>query len=288
MNYEFVVNSHCIIGEGPVWDSDTQKLWFIDVRDQKVFCCDNRTLEKTLSFDQPVGFAVLREKGGFVLGLRDGYYFSDMDGNITPIADPEPGRTDGRFNDGKVDPQGRVWGGTMCMTDGIEPGPDSGLYCLDENLKMTTKLTSVLQANGMAWNKEQDKFYFVDTMRRNVTEYRYDPQTGTLSEGRECIKVPEKDGLPDGMCLDDEGMVWLALWGGYGVVRYDPTTGEILDKVELPCPNVTSCCFGGEKLDELYITTAAILTDTQKYPLAGGVFKVKPGVCGRPSYKFKG
>ena len=108
MKPELVINPHCVIGEGPVWDSDAQKLWFIDVRDQKVFCCGNNGLEKTLSFDQPVGFAVLRKQGGLVLGLRDGYYFSDEDGRIQAIADPEANRKDGRFNDGKVDPQGRV------------------------------------------------------------------------------------------------------------------------------------------------------------------------------------
>lgn len=207
---------------------------------------------------------------------------------MTPIADPEPGREDGRLNDGKVDPQGRVWGGTMCMTDGVEPGPDSGLYCLDSKLQMSTKLTGVFQANGMGWTKDEKKMYFVDTMRWNVTEYTYHAEDGSLSDGRVCIEVPKENGLPDGMCVDDEGMVWVALWDGWSVVRYNPADGSVLTKVELPCPNVTSCCFGGENLDELYITTAAILTDTEKYPLAGGVFRVKPGVCGRPSFKFKG
>lgn len=288
MKPELIVNPHCVIGEGPVWDSNEQKLWFIDVRGQKVYCCNDGVIEKELHYDQPVGFAVLREKGGLVLGLRDGYYFSDLNGNLTAIADPEKERKDGRFNDGKVDPQGRVWGGTMCMIDCIEPRPDSGLYCLDDKLQVSTRLNGVIQANGMGWTKEQDKFYFVDTMRWNITEYCYHPETGELSNARECVKVPEEEGLPDGMCVDDEGMIWVALWGGWGVVRYNPATGKVLKKIELPCPNVTSCCFGGENLDELYITTAAILTDTGKYPLAGGVFKIKTDVCGRPSYKFKG
>ena len=109
-----------------------------------------------------------------------------------------------------------------------------------------------------------------------------------MGQGRVCIEVPKEQGLPDGMCVDDEGMIWVALWGGGCVLRYDPATGKALQKIDLPCPNVTSCCFGGEALDELYITTAAILTDTREYPLAGGVFKVRPGVSGRPSFKFNG
>lgn len=288
MKPELVVNPHCIIGEGPVWDSDTQKLWFIDVRGQKVFCCGDGKIEKEWQFDQPVGFAVLREEGGLVLGLRDGCYFSDMEGKTTFIADPEPERDDGRFNDGKADPEGRVWGGTMCMSDDAQPGADSGLYCMDGQLRMNKKLSGVMQANGMGWTKDESKMYFVDTLRRNVTEFAYDARTGTLSNGRVCVEIPRENGLPDGMCVDDEGMIWVALWGGWGIVRYDPADGRVLEKIELPCPHVTSCCFGGEKLDELYITTAAILTDTEQYPLAGGIFRVRPGVCGRPSYKFKG
>ena len=121
-----------------------------------------------------------------------------------------------------------------------------------------------------------------------MQEFDYDIEKNALSNGRVCVAVPKEMGIPDGMTVDDEGNIWVALWGGHGVIKYDPKTGDILDKVEVPAPNVTSCCFGGEKLDELYITTASLLTDLEQYPLAGSVFKVKPGVTGRPSYKFKG
>ena len=109
-----------------------------------------------------------------------------------------------------------------------------------------------------------------------------------MSNRRFCVEVPDEMDIPDGMTIDDEGNIWGAMWGGKAVVKYDPKSGEVLEKVKLPVLNVTSCCFGGEKLDELYITTANLGTDLEQYPLTGAVFKVKPGVTGRPSYKFKG
>ena len=169
-----------------------------------------------------------------------------------------------------------------------EAGPDSALYCMDAEHEVKTMLTGVIQGNGLAWSADTKKFYFIDTQKFCVQEFDYDIEKNELSNGRVCVEVPSEMGIPDGMTIDDEGMLWVALWGGKAVARYDPATGAMLEKVELPALNVTSCCFGGEKLDELYITTASLGTDLKEYPLAGGVFKIKPGVTGRPSYKFKG
>lgn len=289
---ELVVDSKCIIGEGPVWDSDTGKLYFIDILGRKMHCWNGREIEGTIEFDQSLGFAVLRERGGVVAGLQDGYYFADFDGKpARQVADPEPGREDGRFNDGKVDPAGRVWGGTMptSLDTGYgEAGPDSALYCMDADLQVKTMLTGVIQGNGLAWSADAKKFYFVDTQKFCAQEFDYDMEKNQLSNGRVCVEIPKEKGIPDGLTIDDEGNLWLALWGGCGVAKYDPKTGAQLDFVELPALNVTSCCFGGEKLDELYITTASLGTDLTQYPLAGGVFRIRPGVTGRPSYKFKG
>ncbi len=288
MRPELFIKASCVIGEGPVWDGASGCLWFVDVLGQKVFCSRDGSILKEFSFDQPVGFAVLRDQGGLVLGMRDGFFFCDPEGKLTLIGDPEPDRIDGRLNDGKVDPAGRIFGGTMCMIDGEGEKAESGLFRFDGSLRIERCLADVMQANGMGWNKDNDRFYFVDTLRYTVSEYRYDIASGEVSDGRVCVQIDPEDGLPDGMCVDDEGMIWLALWGGWGVRRFDPASGRLLEKIELPCPNVTSCCFGGEGLDELYITTAAILTDTQAYPEAGSVFRARPGVTGRPSYKFQG
>ena len=289
---ELVIDSKCIIGEGPVWDERTGKLYFIDILDRKFYCWNGKEIEGTIQFEDSIGFAVLREEGGVVAGLPLGYYFVDFDGKpAVHVADPEPGREEGRFNDGKVDPMGRVWGGTMptSLDTGYgEAGPDSGLYCMDAEKNVKTMLTGVIQGNGMAWSKDNKKFYFVDTQKHHIEEFDYDIEKNEITNGRVCVSVPDEMGIPDGMTIDDEGYLWLALWGGCSVVRCNPVTGEFVEKVEIPALNVTSCCFGGENMDELYVTTGALNTDMEQYPYAGGVFKFKPGVTGAPSYRYKG
>ncbi len=292
MKPELVVDSQCIIGEGPVWERETGKLFFIDIIGRSFHCFDGKSFSTIEKFDQSIGFAVLCEKGGAIVGLEKGFYYTALDGSpAKQLCDPEANREDGRLNDGKVDPAGRVWGGTMPVsldTGYGEAGPDSAVYSLDENGQIKTMLKGVIQGNGLAWSADTKKFYFIDTQRFCVQEFDYDIEKNELKNGRVCVEVPSEMGIPDGMTVDDEGMIWVAMWGGSAVVRYDPKTGNMLQKVILPVPNVTSCCFGGENLDELYITTAKLGTDTEKYPLAGGVFKIRPGVTGQPSYKYKG
>jgi len=291
MRAELAADSKCVIGEGPVWDGREGKLYFIDVREWKLLCWDGTAVKELVKFAQNIGFAVLRERGGFVAGLRDGFYCVERDGTQRRVAAPEASRTDGRFNDGKVDPAGRVWGGTMpvSLDTGVGPvGPDSGLYCMDGRFQTKTMLRGVIQGNGLAWSADAKKFYFIDTQRFCVQEFHYDLEKNELSNGRVCVEIPQTMGIPDGMTVDDEGNLWVALWGGGGVAKYDPATGRLLDKAELPVLHATSCCFGGTRLDELYITTAGYGTDPARYPFAGGVFRVRPGVTGRPSYLFRG
>lgn len=289
---ELVVDSNCIIGEGPVWDERDGKLYFIDILGRAFHCFDGEKIEKTITFDQSLGFAVLREKGGVIAGLQDGYFSVDFDGKpAVQIADPEPGRSEGRFNDGKVDPYGRVWGGTMptALDTGYgEAGPDSGLYCMDENGNIKTMLKGVIQGNGLAWSADNKKFYFVDTQKHHVEAFDYDIEKNELSNMKVVLEVPAEEGIPDGMTIDDEGNLWLALWGGKSILHFNPNTGEIIDKVEIPALNVTSACFGGPNMDELFITTANLNTDKSEYPHCGGVFKIKPGVTGVKSYRYKG
>lgn len=288
---ELVVKTDCIIGEGPVWDSATETLYFIDLLNSRIFSYDgDRLISRKMS--ETIGCAVLREQGGMVAAMENGFYEVDFPaGREVPIVDPEAGRADGRFNDGKVDPAGRFWAGTMprCLDSGYgEAGPDSGLYCLYPDGSVKTMLTEVIQANGLAWRRDGCKFYFIDTQRFCVQEFDCDLEKNELSNGRVCVTVDRTLGIPDGMTIDDEGCLWVALWGGGAVARWNPETGELLEQIPVPALNVTSCCFGGKHLDELYVTTARLNTDHSQYPLAGSVFRFKPQVTGCPSYQFKG
>ena len=289
---ELVVNAHCIIGEGPIWDERTQSLYFIDILGKSLYCFDGKYTQKKITFDQSLGFAVLRESGGVIAGLEKGFYAATFNGQpAIQIIDPEPERKDGRFNDGKVDPAGRVWGGTMPVsldTGYGKAGPDSAVYCLDQNGHVKTMLTGVIQSNGMGWNKDATKFYFIDTQKFCVQAFDYDMDKNELSNGRICVAVPAEMGIPDGMTVDDEGKLWVALWGGGAVCRWDPQTGKLLQRINLPALNVTSCCFGGKHMDKLFVTTASLNTDMNEYPHAGGVFRIDAGVTGAASYRYGG
>ena len=289
---ELFIRSQCINAEGPVWDDLTQTFYFIDVEAGKIFSYKEGSLT-VWEAGEKVGFAVLAEDGTVVAGLQSGICAVDFpDGGKRVLDDPESDIPGNRFNDGKVDPRGRIFGGTLSMTkpEGVT-GPMAALYRLDKSADGTYAAKNVISpvglANGLAWSADGTKFYFVDTDASTVSEYAYNMETGEIGEGRVIIRVPEEMGFPDGMTIDEEGYLWVALWGGCGVTRWNPEKGELLEKIELPALRVSSCCFGGPDMDTLFITTASQDTDMAEYPLAGNVFSVKPGVRGARSYRAK-
>jgi sugar lactone lactonase YvrE len=185
-----------------------------------------------------------------------------------------------RFNDGKCDAKGRLWIGTLCtkFTQG-----SGALYKVGKDLKPEMQLDQLTISNGMAWTADNRTFYFIDTPTRQIKAYHFELESGKIEFDRIAIEIPEELGFPDGMCIDQEGMLWVAHYGGSGVYRWNPTTGELIEKVELPVPHITSCCFGGENMDMLLITTAQEnLSDAQlkDFPLSGDVFLVKTSVKG--------
>ena len=290
MTVERYVKAECIIGEGPVWDDADGTLYFIDLLGNRIYSYNN--MLQSMDVGENIGCAVLRQNGGMIAGLLTGWYFVDFPvGGKEFVCDPEADDPNTRFNDGKVDPFGRLWSGTMSRsldTGYGEAEPIAGLYALDAERNVKTMLTGVIQGNGMAWSKDGSRFYFIDTQRLTVQEFAYDPDAHELADGRVCITVPDGAGIPDGMTIDEDGMLWVALWGGKAVSRWDPGTGKLLDKIELPALNVTSCCFGGEKMDQLFVTTASLNTDRDKYPDAGSVFRIDVGIAGAKSYKYSG
>jgi sugar lactone lactonase YvrE len=287
---ELVVDAKVELGEGALWDEQAQVLYWVDILGSKLFVYNPATGENT-AYDvgQHVGTVVLRQPGGVMLAVRNGFARFDLDtSTLDIVADPESDKTENRFNDGKCDPAGRFWAGTMSYSQSLDAG---SLYRLDSDLSVHKMIDGVTISNGIVWTSDHKTMYYIDTTPRTVVAYDYDNATGNISNLRTVINVPEEYGPPDGMAIDSEGMLWVAHFSGSAVRRWNPSTGEMLEVVELPTSSVTSCAFGGENLDELYITTARIqLSDEQLelQPLAGGLFKVKVGIKGTTTYRFDG
>ncbi|WP_416730925.1 SMP-30/gluconolactonase/LRE family protein [Fictibacillus sp. JL2B1089] len=287
---ELVLPAKASLGEGPCWDSGQGVMYWVSILDKKVNIYDPHSHQnREIQLDQMVGTVVPRESGGVVVALQNGFFFLDLNTEkLTPIVDPEQELPENRFNDGKCDPFGRFWAGTMSLSEEAEKG---SLYCLDHDLHVEKKRENLTISNGLAWSPDQSYMYLIDTPTKKVTRFQYDLQTGHIQNATEVISFPDGVGAPDGMTIDEEGMLWIAHWGGAQVSRWNPETGEQLYSIPIPSLNVTSCTFGGENMDELYVTTARKNTSAEnleRFPEAGGLFKVRPGVKGMPSYSFKG
>lgn len=288
-NAELVLDAKAILGEGPSWHAEWNILLWVDIVDQKVHLYDPATgSDRVLEIDQPVGAVVPRASGGAVIAAKHGFYTLDLlTGATVPIADPEVHLPENRFNDGKCDPVGRFWAGTMLNRE-VAAG---SLYCLESDYSIRHVLDQVKISNGLGWSPDHKTLYYNDTPTRQVSAFDYDLSTGGISNRRVAIHYPEDHGNPDGMTVDAEGMLWIAEWNGWQVSRWNPNTGQLLDTIQVPVAKVTSCVFGGARLDELYITTASVdLTEEEQknQPLAGGLFVVRPGVQGTPTYTFAG
>lgn len=287
-NYNFTsIPSQCFLGEGPYWHARQQSFFWVDIENGKLFEYNLNTKEtETRSFPHRLAVVLEDKEGNLILGLDRKLARFDLETEeLTWVCEVEPKLPLHRFNDGKIDPKGRIWIGTLStlLTEGA-----GSLYCISGNGKIENKLRDLTIANGMAWTQDKQTFYFIDTPTRQIKAYKYDLETGEIEFNRIAIEIPEELGFPDGMCIDQEGMLWIAHYGGSGVYRWNPINGELLEKIELPVPHVTSCCFGGENLDTLLITTAQEnLSETQlkEFPLSGDVFMVKTNTKGYQSNK---
>ena len=287
---ELVVDAKASLGEGPCWDHENHLLYWVDINNKKVCMYNPDTNNnKEIQLDQLVGAVVLRKSGGVMLAMEKGFYSLNLETNtLHQIVDPESHLPENRFNDGKVDPKGRFWAGTMSLNEEIGKG---SLYCLYPDLTVEKKVSQLTISNGLAWSPDYRFMYLIDTPTRKVKKFHYDNETGTITNPEDVIIFPEGGGNPDGMTIDEEGMLWIAHWGGSKISQWNPTTGKQIAEVAVPALNVTSCTFGGKNLDELYITTARTGTNEEhlkKYPHAGGVFKIKTNTKGSRTYYFEG
>lgn len=287
---ELVLDAKAILGEGPSWDAEKKVLYWVDILEGKIHRFDPaKGIDDEYVIGQYVGAVVPDTQGRMVLAAQHGFYrFHPETSELKALDDPEAGLPGNRFNDGKCDIKGRFWAGTMSMSD--EPGVGA-LYCLDTNKRVERIVSGVTTSNGITWSPDHTSMYYIDSPTKRVVQYDFDPDSGRISGGRTVVVIPEGEGFPDGMTTDNEGMLWVAQWDGWCVSRWNPATGERLAKVDVPAARVTSCVFGGDGLDELYITSARTgISDAelQRQPLAGGVFRYKPGVAGMASYPFEG
>ena len=266
-----------IVGEACIWDPRDGVLYWVDILDSKVYRFDPRSgSNRGWDVGAHVGCAALRESGGLVLALQTGFALLDLEtGQVSSVADPEAELAGNRFNDGKCDPQGRFWAGTMAYA--VTEGSGS-LYCLGQDRQVTRKLAGVTLSNGLCWNTGNSRFYFIDSATSQVQEYDYDASSGEIENQRILAEIPRDMGVPDGMAIDEDGCLWVALWGGGKVIRIDPDTGSVVFEVLVPADQVTCAAFGGGSLDQLYITTANYqrsAEDVARQPLAGSLFRVQ-------------
>ena len=288
---ECVFRAEAIVGESPLWSPRERVLYWVDITGQILHRFDPRTAtEDTFIFPQPVTAIGLRKKGGLVLTLRKDFAFFNPDtGDLEILSDPEEDKPYDRFNDAKCDRQGRFWAGTM---DDVKwNAPMGSLYRLDPDTKVNCMQTGVICANGLGWSPDDSVFYFTESFRYGIYAYDFDPILGIISNRRLFASLDrDSDGFPDGLTVDAEGFVWSVHNAVGRVVRYTPA-GTVDMVIELPVPRPTSCIFGGEELDVLYVTSAReTMTPEQiaRFPLSGSLFAIRPGVRGLPEPYFAG
>ena len=299
MKANLSIEKPAVLGEGPWWDVETQKLWWIDGLSENgagddLHCFDPATGEdKCWHIGKHLGVAIPTKDGRVIMNLQDGiYYFDPATEQLTEISDLEREIENNRINDGKVDSHGRLWFGSMSMTAN-QPEREfevtGSFYHMEPDGTVVKHFDGVGISNGLIWNDTETVMYYVDSTTHNIFAFDFDAEKGEISNRRVVITIDEADGVPDGMTIDAEGKLWVAHFGGWRVSRVDPELGKVIDEIRLPCEQVSCCCFGGENLDELYITTASIgLSKEQRkaQPYAGCMFKMKPGVSGTPLYRF--
>jgi len=271
------------LGEGPVWVRRDHGLWFVDIKKQQVHRYDPADHSKR-SWDSPeqLGFIFPAERGGFVAGLQSGlYHFDEESGDFDLIAKVEEELPNNRLNDGVVDPQGRLWFGTM---DNGEKAKTGAFYCFADGKVARTGIDGISITNGPAVSPDGQLLYLVDTLKGtiDVADIRDD---GSLANRRGFVRIDPKDGHPDGPTIDSDGYLWIALYAGWEVRRYSPG-GELVTKVRFPVENITKIAFGGTNLRTAFATTARQLLSPEqisKQPQIGDLFEFQVDVAGIPS-----
>lgn len=288
---EHVLEVRNVIGEGPVWHSQEQCLYWVNFIEQYQilrFFPQTRRME-VFETGVPVMALGIRKAGGFIaatgLGIAS---WETQRKTLEPLCDPLAGRTGCRFNDAATDSRGRFWVGTLNDTN--PKGPDGELFCVQGDGSWQVMDKNITVANGIGWSPDRKIMYFTDSFRYSVYAYDYSADTGKITNRRTFVQTSPDAGVPDGLTVDSDGFVWSAFWGGWKVVRYNPE-GNVDREYRLPVPNPTSCAFGGKRLDELYITSASLgLSNEEKdrHVQSGDLFCLRAGFTGMDEPRFAG
>ena len=273
-----------------MWHPTEHTLDWVDIMAGHLHRYDPRTdRDLVIEIGQPIGALAPRRSGGYVLALEHGFGVLEPSGEVRLVVPIEAGGPRKRMNDGKCDTAGRFWAGTMAYD--FTPGA-AALYRLDADFRVSVALTGVTLSNGLDWTDDDRTMYYIDSLTGGIDAFDFDARAGRLGTRRRLVSIPSDPGspvgetVPDGMTLDAEGFLWVAVFGSSEVRRYSPL-GDLDSVVELPACAATSCAFGGDDLTDLYITSNVVFDDGRE-PAAGGLFTCTPGVAGRPAHLFAG
>jgi sugar lactone lactonase YvrE len=291
LGVELVLPAGALVAEGPLWDPRDSTLLWVDVDRGEVhrLSPDTGVDSVVAASDRPVGVAVWRRSGGLALALRGGVALLAEGGDVSAaqLVPVEADSPDQQMNDGACDRQGRFWAGTASASG--RPGT-SALYRLGADRRLEQVLSGVSMSNGLGWSPDDRAFYYVDSATQRLDVFDHDPDSGRLDRRRPLVSLPRDMGIPDGLAVDVDGCVWLAIWGAGVVHRYTPD-GELDGVVHVPVRRVASCAFGGPGLADLYVTTASRGLSTAELaaePYAGGIFAARPVVGGLEPQGFAG
>jgi len=289
MNCELACDVRLDLGEGPLWDDRTQRLLFVDIMRGHIHEFDPASgRDRIVNVGRPVGCIALTEKGDWIAAAADGFYRVDpRSGGVVRMVAIEADLRDNRMNDGYVDAAGRFWAGTMGMGGAREKGT---LYRLDPDGKVRRMLGPVSISNGLDWSPDNRIFYYTDLALSRIDQFDFDLATGAIRNRRPFVEFPSEIGYPDGLIVDADGFVWVALWEGGSLHRYAPD-GRLDLIVPVPASQTTKCAFGGKELQDLYVTSAAIGLDAAaraQQPHAGSLFRVRTKMRGKKINRYAG
>lgn len=286
---EVALDCKADLGEGPWWDQRTRSLLWLDLFEGRIHAFDPSSGHDTsIGVEQPIGGFALRADGGILAAVRDGLGFADrgVDG-LELVVPVEIEDSSTRANDGACDAAGRFWYGTMANDQ--TPGAGT-LYRVDPDLTVTAVVSGCTTSNGIDWSPDNRRMYHADTGTRTITAYDFDLAEGILSHPVVMYSAPRGAGSPDGLCVDAEGDLWVAMWDGSAVLRLAPD-GTLRQRIDLPVALVTSVAFGGDSFEDLFITTARrgrTAAELAAEPHAGSIFHLRPGVTGLAPHVFAG